>query len=423
MSEKKAVFIHNLKNSHSPHIEKMKDLIIETLHANPTANRAVEVVERKGTGHPDYICDAVMEAVSVALSREYLKRAGRVLHHNIDKGLLIAGSVEKHFGGGRVKTPMELIIGDRAAFSSGEVKIPVEDIARETARSWIGANLPDVDVDADIRIRVALAPGSEELAGIFNGKGNILPANDTSVAVGLAPMTETEEAVLGLERHINSPDFKARFPEVGSDVKVMGVRRGASLDLTVAFPLMARMIKNEREYFERKEAVQSALRDFLSSMPFSTVTLGINSLDRPGLKEKGVYISLLGTSAEDGDSGEVGRGNTMRGVIAPCRASSTEAAAGKNPVSHVGKIYSVLAQELAEKTMQHVPGVLETTVFLVSRIGRPVDKPAHAYVQVIPKSGYDEKRAESLIRDVVKEGLLSMDDLMGRLIAGEYPMC
>ena len=87
----------------------------------PIEARALEIVERKGTGHPDYICDAVMEAVSLALSREYMERAGRVLHHNIDKGLLIAGAVDKHFGGGSVTSPMELIIGDRAAFSAGDV--------------------------------------------------------------------------------------------------------------------------------------------------------------------------------------------------------------------------------------------------------------------------------------------------------------
>ena len=94
----------------------------------------VEIVERKGTGHPDYICDAVMESISIALCREYLKRFGAILHHNIDKGLLAAGSVERRFGGGRVIRPMELIIGDRATYSFGKKKIPVDEIARTAAR-------------------------------------------------------------------------------------------------------------------------------------------------------------------------------------------------------------------------------------------------------------------------------------------------
>ena len=60
----------------------------------------VEVVERKGLGHPDSICDAIMEEISLALSREYMEQFGVILHHNIDKGLLVAGEVERKFGGG-----------------------------------------------------------------------------------------------------------------------------------------------------------------------------------------------------------------------------------------------------------------------------------------------------------------------------------
>ncbi len=404
-------------------MESMKNLVIETLSSTPTARRAVEVVERKGTGHPDYICDAVMEAVSLALSREYIKLAGRVLHHNIDKGLLIAGSAEKHFGGGTVTTPMELIIGDRAAFTCGSVRIPVKDIACEAASDWIRKNLPRVDLDHDLSIQVALRPGSAELAGIFNAEKTVMPANDTSVCVGLAPMTPTEKAVFDLERQINSRSFKTRFPETGSDVKVMGVRTGTCLDLTVACPLIAEMIKNEGEYFDRKEALHSALKDFTTSMPFDDVTLALNALDTPGLGDDGVYLSLLGTSAEDGDSGEVGRGNTVRGVIAPCRASSTEAAAGKNPVSHVGKIYSLLAQNMADEIYARLDGVAETAVFMVSRIGRPVDEPAHVYVQVMGEEGLDEKKTRCSIASIVKEALASMDALIKRLIRGEYPMC
>ena len=106
----------------------MRNLTIETVKDLPVHGHAVEIVERKGVGHPDYICDAVMDRVSVALSREYIKRFGRVLHHNIDKGLLSAGSVEKGFNHGKVTKPMEFIIGDRAVFKAGRVSIPVEEI-------------------------------------------------------------------------------------------------------------------------------------------------------------------------------------------------------------------------------------------------------------------------------------------------------
>jgi len=44
----------------------------------------VEIVERKGRGYPDSICDSLAEQLSRSLSRLYHRRFGRVLHHNLD---------------------------------------------------------------------------------------------------------------------------------------------------------------------------------------------------------------------------------------------------------------------------------------------------------------------------------------------------
>lgn len=50
-------------------------LAIEALQQAPVADRRVEVVERKGLGHPDTLCDALVEAIAVALNRLYRERA------------------------------------------------------------------------------------------------------------------------------------------------------------------------------------------------------------------------------------------------------------------------------------------------------------------------------------------------------------
>src|ERR1700726_2492724 len=108
-------------------------ILVEQHKGMSVTEQSVEIVERKGGGHPDQICDCVMDAISVALSQAYLKEFGTILHHNIDKGLLAAGRVEKRFGGGTVIRPMELTIGDRATFSAGGKEIPVGAIAIEAA--------------------------------------------------------------------------------------------------------------------------------------------------------------------------------------------------------------------------------------------------------------------------------------------------
>ncbi|MFQ5736413.1 MAG: methionine adenosyltransferase [Thermodesulfobacteriota bacterium] len=400
------------------------DTTIEISRGLPVHEQAVEIVERKGTGHPDYICDAVMDGISVALSREYIKRFGEVLHHNIDKGLLVAGRVKKGFGGGRVVEPMEFFVGDRATFSVGRSRIPVVSIARASALGWFRENLPHVDPERDVRINVVCRPGSTELSDIFERKGRLKAANDTSAAVGYAPLTPTEKAVYGTERFINSPAFKLRFPETGSDVKVMGVRRGTELDVTVACPLLAARVKDEKDYFRRKKAVASAIEDFLRGFPFTKVALNYNSLDVKGRGEAGVYLSLLGTSAEDADSGQVGRGNRVNGVISLNRPMGTEAAAGKNPVSHVGKIYTVLAHQMAGELYARIPGLAEVYVWLLSRIGEPVDEPREVYVRLVPGRGrLDARAVRKNVSLILAELLSGVGALTGELARGEHPVC
>src|SRR5947209_17736100 len=91
-------------------------LRVNQLFQVPIEEQDLEIVERKGVGHPDHICDAVMNEVSVALSKEYLKRYGHVMHHNIDKALLAAGEVKTRFGGGEVKMPNLMVFGDRVTY-------------------------------------------------------------------------------------------------------------------------------------------------------------------------------------------------------------------------------------------------------------------------------------------------------------------
>ncbi len=394
---------------------------VEAFKGKSITEHGVEVVERKGTGHPDYMCDAIMEAIAVALSKEYKKTFGTVLHHNIDKGLLAAGSTRKKFGGGRVTKPIELTIGDRATFEAQGKKIPVKDIAVGAAKDWLRNNLRFVDPERHVKYRVKLAPGSEELTDIFLREGAVRSANDTSALVGYYPLSPTEEAVLGLEKYLNSKSFKRRFPETGEDVKVMGLRNGKDLSLIVAMPLLAGYINSEDEYFERKSLVLGDIKNFTQKFEaFRGVGVEMNTLDKRGRGLGGVYLSLLGTSAEDADSGQVGRGNRVNGLITMNRPMSTEAAAGKNPFSHVGKIYNVLAHKMAEKIYKNVEGVKEVYVLLLSRIGMPVDDPLMASAQVLLGKGEKLKDIKKDVRLIVEDELSAISRFCDELSEGKY---
>lgn len=399
-------------------------VMVETFRGKSITEHGVEIVERKGTGHPDQICDSIMEAISVALCRVYLERFGRVLHHNIDKGLLAAGKVKRRFGGGRVLQPMTLIIGDRATFSADGRTLPVADIAVTAAKNWIGQHLPHVDAERHLRCKVALAPGSDELTDIFARPSALRAANDTSAAVGYYPLSPTEQLVLSLEQFLNGAQFKALFPQTGEDVKIMGARRGRELDLTVAMPLLSGMIGSEQEYFVTKARVMEAMQAFACGVEaFKQVRLHYNCLDEPGRGLGGVYLSLLGTSAEDADSGQVGRGNRVNGLIALNRPMGTEAAAGKNPVSHVGKIYNLLAHQLAQEIYGEVEGVKEVYVLLLSRIGAPVDQPQIAAAQLLLERGQRLNDIAGTVEAVFERRFAAIDTFCAALARGEYPVC
>lgn len=398
----------------------MRNIEIEELSATPIAERKVEVVERKGIGHPDYICDSIMNQVSVELSKEYIKRFGTVMHHNIDKGMLVAGEVKTKFGGGVILKPMRLIFGDRATFEVDGEFIDVGSIAIDTAKQWLKDNLRFVNPEA-LEYQVEIAHGSAELTDIFKRKDTVFGANDTSAAVGYAPMTATESIVLEIEKYMNSPDFKERFPVSGEDIKVMGLRAGADLYLTIADSLIDTFIESEEDYFRKKDQLLEDIKTYVSERTELKPSVFLNTLDREGRGMGGIYVTVTGTSAEDADSGQVGRGNRVNGIIPLNRPVSSEAAAGKNPVSHVGKIYNVLSHRIANEVYLNVPDIKEVYVWLLSQIGEPIDQPKIAAAQVIMEEGSLDSVKEE-IDEVIDRELANIQEFCMDLAYGKVPL-
>jgi S-adenosylmethionine synthetase len=398
----------------------MRNIIVEGLKQTPLERQCIEIVERKGLGHPDYICDAVMDNISIRLSKEYLEKAGSILHHNVDKSLLVAGETEPRFGGGIVKQPMLFVLGDRATSQIDDLKIDINEIAISTAKEWFKENLRFVDPEKHLRYQVELKPGSVGLVDIFKRKGKVLGANDTSAAVGYAPMTRTEKIVLKTEQFLNSKEFKQRFPESGEDIKVMGFRTNNSLNLTISMAFVDRFVYNEEDYFDKKAKIVDEINRFVAAnTDFESINVQLNTLDVQGRGLGGTFLTVLGTSADSGDSGQVGRGNRVNGLISLNRPFCSEAAAGKNPVSHVGKIYNVLTYRIAQHVYEEVPEVEEVYIWLLSRIGSPIDKPAVAAAQVIMKGNNSLEKVRRKISDVLDYRLDNIEKFCMELAQGK----
>jgi len=394
-------------------------IFIESVNNIPKFKKRFEIVERKGIGHPDTICDLVMNQVSIDLSKLYLKETGAIQHHNMDKALLVAGQSESNFGGGKIIKPMKMILGDRATFDIGERKLPIGDLAIQTAKEWFEKNLRFVN-DEHIEYQVEIGVTSKELQSIFENTSSFA-ANDTSVLVGYAPFTETESIVLNTEQHINSKQFKDNFPESGEDVKVMGFRDANHVDLTIATAFVDKFISSENQYFQRKEDMLQEINEFLKKNYSMEITANMNCLDSKNRGMSGLYLTVLGTSADSADSGQVGRGNMASRVISPSRPAGSEATAGKNPVSHIGKIYNALSFKIANEIHTKVSGLDEVCVWMYNVIGRPVNDPKAVIVQPTI-AGQLQDAEKNQINEIVESNLQNIHEFCNELISGKHPI-
>ena len=386
-------------------IERLKGLTIEEL--------PVEIVERKGKGHPDSLCDRASEELSIALCNYYLREFGRVLHHNVDKCVLAGGHSEPKFGGGEIVDPIYLLMVGRATAEVAGREVPLQEIIEENVRRWLNDSVRFLDLDGDIQIDHRVRPGSGDLTNVFDRAPEIPRANDTSFGVGYAPLSETERVVYEAEKMLNSPEVQERHPYIGEDIKVMGVRVDDHLSLTVAEAFVSRHLPSLDAYKDAREQVGALVQELAEGITRRSVDVQVNTAD--DIEQGSVYITVSGTSAECGDDGQVGRGNRANGLITPYRPMTLEAAAGKNPINHVGKMYNIIADDIAQELMK-TDGVQEVACYLVSRIGEPITRPQALDVKL--RADLSESELKQRIEEITYRHLAGLPDLWKRIVAG-----
>ena len=397
------------------------ELSVGSLSPGPLVDPQVgaEIVEHKGIGHPDTICDALAERLSVELSRHYLDRFGSILHHNVDKALLWGGAARPAFRGGELLAPMEIFLAGRAVCQVDEADVPVEELMVESARTWLRKNLRALDPARDVKLHCLIRPASDDLLELHRrGPGGAWLANDTSFGAGYAPLSELEATVLAVGRELRRMARDPRTPEIGEDTKVMGIRRGAHVRLTVACAFVGQHLEDVGHYLERlvhvAETVASVARD--ASPGADRLDVELNAAD--DIPHQKVYLTVTGTSAEAGDDGQVGRGNRVNGLITPHRPMSLDAAPGKNPLSHAGKIYNLVAHRIAHAAVATIPDVVEAQCYLVSRIGRPVREPEVIDIRVRTRDGRPPTELARALEAIAREELDALDELAHALVDG-----
>lgn len=362
------------------------NLTAENIDEDPAENGTVEIVEKKGKGHPDTICDSIAQKISQELCREYQKKFNKILHHNTDEVQLVAGNTAPEFGGGEIIEKIYILLAGRATKKHNGQKIEVDKIAENAAYAYIAEELKNLSAE-NVRIESRIGETSTDLKTVYNEE-NL--SNDTSFGVGHYPLSRAEKLATNLEKQVRN------IEESGEDVKIMVHRNNDAVDVTVAAAGLANKINSLKQYKEFIRKTRATVREE-GLKHFREVEAAVNSAD--DIENGDVYLTVTGTSAENGDDGSVGRGNRYNGLITPMRSMSLEAHSGKNPVNHVGRLNQERAHKVA-KTIYEETGEF-SKVYLLNKIGQPIKDPV-TYVETTGQNQDLGKMTKQAIQEISK---------------------
>jgi len=305
----------------------------------------MEVIERKGIGHPDTIADVLGEEFGNLLKEEYKKEYGKIMHYNVDKVLVACGQV--NYKTNKFNSPVNIVFAGNATKLKNNIYI---SLMEKTINKVLQ---PEIDSGLKYKIYNFLSYCSTDLTENFDLK----KCNDTSFAVGFK-LNEQEKLIQKIGIYIDN--LYKNNKDIGRDNKIMYIGGKYYIALAFKCPIVCGI------YFKRKlEIIDKLSKKF----KIDKNNIYINSADT--LNEQ--FITLTGTSMEQGDAGMTGRGNRRNGLITPMKPMTMEAYYGKNNVTHIGRIYQDKAQIIANKENKNI--------LLVNHIGGNINKPIKVYIK------------------------------------------
>jgi S-adenosylmethionine synthetase len=140
-----------------------RNIRVERLIETPIEQQEIEIVERKGIGHPDSIADGLAETVSRALCNLYNDTCGTILHHNTDQVEIVAGRSAPAYKGGDLISPIYVLLNGRATNEFEGKVIATDTTAIEAARTFLKETIPNINPEKHIIVDCKLGAGSTDL--------------------------------------------------------------------------------------------------------------------------------------------------------------------------------------------------------------------------------------------------------------------
>ncbi len=375
--------------------------------------KPIEIVERKGLGHPDTIADGIAESLSIEYSKYCLENFGAILHHNLDKSIILGGQCELGYGNGKLLKPFRVLFGGRMSRSFNSKDIDLSAIQIAATKAYLHRILPRLHTERDLVFHHFTSSNSRIPHWFSPRTLDDLPehknphSNDTATIISFWPFSALEQMVMESERYFYElkPTIQPRFNFVGGDIKIMALRREKDIELTLCVPFHADKITNQDKYLENKSLIEDGLRELLNDKfgGLFNITIKINTQDQKIKNERddgrGRYLTVIGSALDYGEEGISGRGNRCRGLISSMRPSTVESVYGKNPVYHVGKVYSLIANVIAKQIGEHFD--CETTVIITTRNGDPLYSPYNVVIET--SRTVDKSAVQKIISDQLEK--------------------
>lgn len=404
---------------------------IYTNNKNDIDNQAFEIVETKGKGHPDNICDTLAEKISSNYSKYCIEKYGVILRHMIDKLSILGGGSIVYFGKSEMKAPIRLLVNGRFTDRYKEEKIDYMKIVEETIKTYFKELFPLLDVDNYLVI-IDNTHHNEGPGVVYNDDettknerkkffeviddndvekhNNHNKCNDTSTTVSYYPMSKLEQTVLKIEQTLNSSEYKNNNPWVGNDIKVMGMRKNSVIEITSCIPLISLYVSDIEDYKKKIELLKSDVEKIVR-MYFKDNETHIYLNTRDNYEKNDLYLTAIGSAIESGDEGAVGRGNRSRGVIPFSRNFSMEAACGKNPVYHTGKLFTAIGDIISKRIYDEFQ--IENVVYCTSKMGDEICDPWNVSVELNKEVS---KEIKNYIDKIVQEEINNHSKITNDLI-------
>ncbi len=370
----------------------------------------VEMVERKGIGHPDTLADMIAMNFSNKYSNFALERFGVIPHHWADKVTIVGAQADIGYGYGILKEPMKIFQFGRVTSKVGNEKIDIDTLFKGATEDIFIRVFGDAFKKGVFRCQAIThsSSGPDHPKKFYNPpKANDIvdaekqKSNDTIILSAFTPFTTLEEMVVETENFLNSKEFKMRHLATGYDIKVLAVKIEDKVDITACIPFIGERTPDFKTYRKELRCIKEEVIEIIKNYPFIT-TINLNTKDFGEY----AYLTFMGTSCDKGGCGAVGRGNKYNGLITLNREMAVEAPAGKNPTHHSGRLYSEAIHRLSRDIYNQLG--IRNYVNLVARNGDPMNDPAFVIIKGID---YISEMKKNKIREMIKYCMFQMSKM------------